>query len=532
MKQNRFGFHQDRIEKAGLRGKNVALSPAEWEEAMSGIDFGKRITVQRPFSSSSPAPVEEYEITRQFESDRGRIINSAAIRRLQQKTQVFPLERNAAVRSRLTHSMEVQQVGRHIAKDIFHQLKKEGRIEQLGLDKTLEAFESIVEMACLMHDVGNPPFGHFGEAAINNWFGKRLNAGAGKLCHYHFLRLEDEQPELNQLRLRICQDLSNFEGNAQAIRLVHTLLKLNLTYSQVACILKYTKPAYWSDSVPAEFSYLMKKPGYYLAEEAFVTELRYKLGMEEFSRYPLTYIMEAADDISYCIADLEDAVEKSILTIEQLYDHLRCAWGTVSEGDLFDKTVGSAIRKMEQGSGYRHREDQFFMYLRVYTVGQLVPKAAQRFIQNLPAIFAGNFNQALLEDGDEAFKLLSVYKDVALKYVFSHEEVEQLELQGYRVINGLLDIYSPLLDMPMADFTRLVKENSHRGYLIETRLFHKLSTKHCMAYKEAMAKLGHLPESQLEIREFYYRARLIQDYISGMTDLYAYDEYRKLMAAE
>ncbi|SQI42388.1 Deoxyguanosinetriphosphate triphosphohydrolase [Leminorella richardii] len=498
---------------------------------MSGIDFSKRIRIQRPFSSSS-VPEGEYDISRQFESDRGRIINSAAIRRLQQKTQVFPLERNAAVRSRLTHSMEVQQVGRHIAKEIFSRLKKAGRLQELGLENLVDSFESIVEMACLMHDVGNPPFGHFGEAAINNWFRKRLRDGAGKLCHYPCLRQEDEQPELNQLRLRVCQDLGNFEGNAQAIRLVHTLLKLNLTYSQVACILKYTRPAYWSGEVPEEYSYLMKKPGYYMAEERFVSELRYQLGMEGFSRYPLTYIMEAADDISYCIADLEDAVEKNILTVEQLYDHLKSAWGDVNTGDLFDKTVGGALRKVEQGSGHRHREDQFFMYLRVFTIAQLVPRAAERFITHLPAIFEGSFNQALLEGGDEAFKLLSVYKDVALTYVFSQDEVEQLELQGYRVISGLLDIYSPLLDIPMADFNKLVSENRHRGYLIETRLYHKLSTKHCMAYKEAVAQLGHLPEAQREIREFYYRARLIQDYISGMTDLYAYDEYRRLMAAD
>ncbi|PHI29662.1 dGTPase [Budvicia aquatica] len=498
---------------------------------MPVIDFSKRITIQRPFSSMI-IPEGEYDITRQFESDRGRIINSAAIRRLQQKTQVFPLERNAAVRSRLTHSMEVQQVGRHIAKDIFNRLREEDKISELGLDKLLESFESIVEMACLMHDIGNPPFGHFGEEAINNWFGKRLNDGAGELCRYACLRLEQHQPEINRLRLRICQDLSNFEGNAQAIRLVHTLLKLNLTYSQVACILKYTRPAYWSGAIPEAHSYLMKKPGYYLAEESFVDDLRQELGMARFNRYPLTYIMEAADDISYCIADLEDAVEKKILTIEQLYSHLKNAWGDVVAGDLFDKTIGNAVKKMETGSGYRHIDDQFFMYLRVYTVGQLVPRAAQRFIDNLPAIFEGCFNQALLEDSDEAFKLLSVYKHVALKYVFNHEEVEMLELQGYRVINGLLDIYSPLLDMPMSDFAKLLKDDSHRDYLIETRLFHKLSTKHRLAYQEAISQLSDLPEQQLEIWEFYYRARFIQDYISGMTDLYAYDEYRKLMAAE
>ncbi|WP_159565252.1 dGTPase [Budvicia diplopodorum] len=496
---------------------------------MSGIDFSKRIKVQRPFSSST-IPEGEYDITRQFESDRGRIINSAAIRRLQQKTQVFPLERNAAVRSRLTHSMEVQQVGRHIAKDIFNRLKKEGRVEKLGLDKLLESFESIVEMACLMHDIGNPPFGHSGEEVINKWFERQLTEGKTSYCC--FLSLNDGEPELNQLRLKIHKDLTNFEGNAQAIRLVHTILKLNLTYSQIACILKYTRPAYWSADIPAEHSYLMKKPGYYLAEEAFINQLRVNLNMAEFNRYPLTYIMEAADDISYCIADLEDAVEKCIFTMEQLCSYLQSAWGEINDGDLFDKTIGEALRKIKVGSEYRHIDDQFFMYLRVNTVSQLVPKAAKRFIDNLPAIFEGSFNQALLEDSDEAFRLLKIYKDVAKNYVFNHEEVELLELQGYRVVNGLLEIYSPLLKMNFDDFSALVQTGSLRSFPIETRLFHKLSTKHQLAYKEAISKRKYLPKQQQEIWEFYYRARLIQDYISGMTDLYAYDEYRKLMAAE
>lgn len=119
-----------------------------------------------------------------------------------------------------------------------------------------------------------------------------------------------------------------------------------------------------------------------------------------------------------------------------------------------------------------------------------------------------------------------------MKHVFNHHEVEQLELQGYRVIRGLLDIYSPLLDMTYQDFSRLVTEGTHKRYPIETRLYHKLSSKHCLAYREAVENLQRLSSAEQEIREYYYRARLIQDYISGMTDLYAYDEYRRLMAAE
>lgn len=132
-------------------------------------------------------------------------------------------------------------------------------------------------------------------------------------CQVASLRLRAGDEDNNALRSRIRLDLCHFEGNAQAIRMVHSLLKLNLTYAQVGCILKYTRPAYWQGPAPAPFSYLMKKPGFYLAEEEYVQTLRRELSLGEFHRFPLTYIMEAADDISYCIADLEDAVEKKFL---------------------------------------------------------------------------------------------------------------------------------------------------------------------------------------------------------------------------
>ncbi|CAM3827445.1 dGTPase [Rahnella bruchi] len=504
---------------------------------MSGIDFKAKFNFQRPFSG--PIEVRDaYDVVRQFESDRGRIINSAAIRRLQQKTQVFPLEKNAAVRSRLTHSLEVQQVGRHIAKEILHRLRRQGKLEAYGLDDVTDPFESVVEMACLMHDIGNPPFGHFGESAINNWFAKRLDtASCGETpqetdsCLVASLRLAAGEVELNRLRSKIRYDLCNFEGNAQAIRLVFTLLKLNLTYSQTACILKYTRPAYSMTKLPSH-DYLMKKPGFYLAEEPFIKDLRSELSLGEFNRFPLTYIMEAADDISYCIADLEDAVEKNIFSVDQLYNYLCREWGEIEKNDFFDKVVRTAYEKMDKAKTFRNPVDYFFMELRVQTVKQLVPHAARRFIDNIEDIYQGTFNHALLEDESQANRLLEIYKSVAFKQVFNHHEVEELELQGYRVISGLLDIYSPLLDMPISDFSLLVQEDTHRNYPIETRLLHKISAKHRLAYNNAITALEGLPSGEHAAQEFYYRARMIQDYISGMTDLYAYDEYRRLMAAE
>ncbi|MCV2533071.1 dGTPase [Enterobacter wuhouensis] len=504
---------------------------------MSPIDFRTKINWHRRFRSPQ-GEKSEHEILRIFESDRGRIINSPAIRRLQQKTQVFPLERNAAVRTRLTHSMEVQQVGRYIAKEILSRLKEQRLLETYGLDELTGPFESIVEMACLMHDIGNPPFGHFGEAAINDWFKQRLfptDATSQPLsddrCTVRDLRLREGEEGLNELRRKVRQDLCHFEGNAQGIRLVHSLMRMNLTWAQVGCILKYTRPAWWMGETPASHSYLMKKPGYYLSEEAYIERLRKELSLAPHGRFPLTWIMEAADDISYCVADLEDAVEKRIFSVEELYQHLYDAWGKHEKGSLFAQVVENAWEKSRSNSLSRSTEDQFFMYLRVNTLNKLVPYAASRFIDNLPMVFSGEFNHALLEDDSSFSQLLELYKHVAMRHVFSHPDVEQLELQGYRVISGLLEIYSPLLQLSVEEFSDLVANERVRRLPIESRLFQKLSTRHRLAYVEAVGKLDR-HAAQWPVMEYYYRCRLIQDYISGMTDLYAWDEYRKLMAVE
>ncbi|MBC8952837.1 dGTPase [Xenorhabdus sp. PB62.4] len=508
---------------------------------MSKIDFKQKLNYQRKFSKSSIHPDDEDQVTRQFESDRGRIINSAAIRRLQQKTQVFPLERNAAVRSRLTHSLEVQQIGRYISKTIIAELTKQDLLKKYGLSDRLLAFESLVEMACLMHDIGNPPFGHFGEAAIKDWFSRRLDPDySPKIenrqdnCKVAALRLSGEEKK-DLFRRQLRKDLCQFEGNAQAIRLAHNLLRLNLTYAQIGCILKYTCPAYRLEESPAEFSYLMKKKGYYWSEDSFIRELRKELQMGDFCRFPLTYIMEAADDISYCIADLDDAVEKGIFNVDQLVEYLKKEWeenGGHRKGDLFESTVIQAYKKTTNNEVRRNIHEQFFMYLRVFITGKLVPYTARLFIEYLPEIYAGTFNHALLEGNGDEHRLLKTLKNVTRKHVFNHPEVEELELQGYRIINGLLDVYSPLLELSRQDFMELNQNNFHKKYFIETRLLHKLSTKHRLAYGEAVEHIVATDEAEKDVLEFYYRARLIQDYISGMTDHYAYEEYRKFMVTK
>ncbi|MFQ1863990.1 dGTP triphosphohydrolase [Aeromonas veronii] len=241
------------------------------------------------------------DFNEEMESDRGRALTSAALRRLQQKTQVFPLEKNAAVRSRLTHSLEVQQVGRYISKLVLSALP----LTDCGLDDKIDGFISAVEISCLLHDIGNPPFGHFGEMAINIWSKEKVSPIFNAL----YSKVEDCQ--------NVIQDIINFEGNAQGIRILHSLHSLNLTYTQLACLIKYTRPAYHpKPGGSSTHKYRCKKPGFFLSEEDLINNIQKALSITAGCRFPLTYIMEAADDISYCIADLDDAVDKGISRIQ------------------------------------------------------------------------------------------------------------------------------------------------------------------------------------------------------------------------
>lgn len=501
-----------------------------------------RYTALRPYLNNKVVDPAAYKLPQlelnalenKLESDRGRIINSAAVRRLQQKTQVFPLERNAAVRSRLTHSLEVQQTGRFITRTVFKLLKEQqtASAEILALER---ATESLVEMGCLMHDIGNPPFGHFGEEIISRWFAEQLP----KLSVFkRELTTHDQQA----LRQQLLLELQQFEGNAQAIRLLFSLQKLNLTYLQSACVLKYTRCA--TEPKPAAdhpLSYLQKKPGFYFSEKKFVEALWKALDLKSGHRFALSYLMEAADDISYCLADIEDSVDKGILSYKALAQLLKEEFlqqypqdpkGTYFKGKSFNQLVDESLEAAKQEN--YNKDHAFFLRLRVKLVHPLVEHAAQAFVDNLQPIADGSFNAALLEDASPCHALINTLKQVAFKNVFNVSEVTTLMLQGYRIITGLLNFYLPLLQLPSSDFSCLTKKQTvaEKPLFFEVLLLERMPRKHLKAYQRLCDSAAALGAGDLDADtwELYCRCRLLQDMISGMTDQYALDEYQILAA--
>ena len=478
------------------------------------IDYKKRLTLHREFY-----PLDNIDIS--VESDRGRIFSSAAFRRLQKRTQVFALELNASIRSRLTHSLEVAQNARYIARTILQKLKKDG-LETYGLEDIENAFISTAEMTSLLHDIGNPPFGHFAEETINKWL---KNNVVQKLETFN-----SSTKEIEDLKSILKSDICNYDGNAQAIRIITKLQRLNLSYFQIIAVLKYTRGAFENKPDNSDsLNYLKKKPGFYYSEKDLVEKIQTTLNIKAGHRFPITYIMEAADDISYLTADLEDSVEKGILSLDEVYNIITSECTKQNEEFLLEIINKQYEKAKKNDEPYQF--NMFFTFLRVTLVTNFVKHVSSIFIENHQAIFEGSFNHALLEYDKQSkyYKALKVLKDISTKYIYQNKEVQTLELQAYTILNGLFDVYKPILELTTNDFSKLLKDEKIDCF-ISKRLIKRISSKQIVAYQNDIKKLNADNIEEYNILEFYYRVRLVIDYISGMTDDFALEEYKILHA--
>lgn len=457
----------------------------------------------------------------QAASDRGRVLFSAAFRRLQSKTQAFPQEWNASVRTRLTHSLEVASIGRYLAEKISEQLFEKGMLGEKNNIETLyrtNAFISFVEVSCLMHDLGNPPFGHFGEESIQEWFAARIEKHKEKFSKYH-------HSEFTQLY----QDFTYFDGNPQGFRMATRLqwnkdeFGYNLTYSQLSATLKYP----WTPERIGEIQdgKTVKKSGVFHSEKKILSELQSKLNMNTMSRHPLSYIMEAADDISYCLSDIEDALEKNIVRCYDVVFALRTGLGELNKNRIAMEILNSLPLE--------HSEDPaWFTAFRTTVTNVLVDRSCQLYIRHHAKIEAGEYF-SLLDKSKAAKALLDIIRKFSKEHLYSSAVIRERELVGFQVVTGILDRFGLLLDLSSNDAEQLLinkVQPKATGAALASTLQSFLPRKHIKVYEHTLLEIRKTKNSKkrFELLEWIARAHLIVDYLSGMTDDFAIVTYRRL----
>lgn len=415
------------------------------------------------------------EARSEFQRDYDRIIFSSPFRRLQNKTQVFPLPGSVFVHNRLTHSLEVASVGRSLGTIFYNKIKE----NDANIDETcplLCEVGNIIASACLAHDLGNPAFGHSGESAISHYF----TDGDGKQYE-------------SQVTPGQWEDLIHFEGNANALRiLTHQFAGKGtggfaLTYATLASIAKYPCASLAGHNKKNIYT---KKYGFFQSEESGFEKIAIEMDLIKvqdeplvYKRHPLVYLVEAADDICYNIIDLEDAHRLKILSYEEVQTLLLPLCN--------DPKLPARLAEMEDN-------DAKITLMRAKSISTLIWQCSTVFFKEQEAILNGDFNISLMDAIDEPF--LAVMKEIeriSYKKIYNYSSVVQIEVAGYQVMGGLLEEFIP-------------------AYLLNESKYHK--------------KLVELIPKQFLTKETdaYSKIQSVLDFISGMTDIYAVELFRKI----
>lgn len=465
----------------------------EWMQLLSG---------ERRRSYSRPASKSDHRT--EFEKDYHRVIASASFRRLQDKTQVFPLDSSDFVRTRLTHSMEVSSIAKSLGQSVGHILMEKGILsaEQAG------GVKDILLCAGLLHDIGNPPFGHFGETIIRQWFADNLDS-----------LMYQGKSACMWLTEQMRQDFYKFEGNAQTLRVISRLHYLvdeygmNLTYALMNTVIKYPVPSTEADSGKQDIKY--KKMGYFYADEEVFYQVTEGTGAGG-SRYPLVYLLEAADDIAYKTVDLEDGFKKGAITFYQLQNALREACENGAE-DITYRGCRNASDKLESlfARAINKKETNPELYAIqnwvVYVQGLLINAATDAFMEHYGEIMAGCYTKDLFY-GTPCEKLAKTLGNAAYEKVFQTRDIIKLEVAAQTIMNFLLDAFVK---------AAVHYDSSEAMTAGEEKLMDLVSENHKKVY--------HLAASGKDEGErLYLRILLATDYVSGMTDHYAKGLYQEL----
>lgn len=481
------------------------------------MDWSNLLSEKRQVEKEiEPRDFSKYPIS-EFEKDYQAIISSSAFRRLQDKTQVFPLDKSDFIRTRLTHSIEVstiaRQLGIMLTQNETRFLKEEFRDNQ----KLAHDIPVILSCAGLLHDIGNPPFGHFGEVVIGDWFKNELKKDRFTFKGKRVSEILNEQMKA---------DLENFEGNAQALRILAKIANneesydINLSYGILNTLIKYPTDSLHFSKEDEDVK--MHKIGYYLAEEEIIKAICEETGtfQEEYVRHPLVFLLEAADDIAYATADLEDALKKEMFTVDQFILYFEKSVNKICNADKkrYSKELLENLKSRLDTSS-RNREDDLIAFQKWMDLVRkwLMYVTIYRFSMNYDDIMAGRYKRNIFYDTYQQ-ETIKILKSAAVDFVFNQNEILKLELAAKKIIESLLSdfIYAVLYfgeedkiyTMSKADkkLISLISENCKKDYL--------------------QAKTND------EAKNLYLRMLMVTDYISGMTDSYAKNLYNELNGAD
>lgn len=471
-----------------------------WEQLLS--------TKRSRGSSNKNKYLKNTDLRSEFEKDYHRIIGSASFRRLQDKTQVFPLDKSDFIRTRLTHSLEVssfaKSLGQNIGENILLYKKDPGFTPRMKEDIC-----SILQCAGLIHDIGNPPFGHFGELAIREWFERNL-----PVLKFHGKPIDQILTE------RMREDLYHFEGNAQALRLVsklHFLVDehgMNLTYALLNTIVKY--PVASNEIDPKSGNIKDKKLGYYLADAEIFREIQEATGTNG-RRHPLTFILEAADDIAYKTADIEDAFIKGFISYQKLLEELTELQVMYGKSDANAFNPARLLDELYLRGKDKHVEDPEEYAIKNWIVrvqGFLINCATYGFTSNYNEIMAGEYEHDLFYH-TFAEKLMDMLGDLAFREVFTSDTIYRMEVAEATMIDYLMDRF----------VSAVIKydDKEEKMGTLDIRMVSFISSNYKNAYH--FQAQGKSDEERL-----YLRLLLVTDYICGMTDSYAKRLYQELKA--
>ena len=418
---------------------------------------------------------ERHDDRTEFKRDYDRLIFSAPFRRLQNKTQVFPLPGSVFVHNRLTHSLEVASVGMSLGNDVAKQLI---HLHPELKDTLFAEIGQIVATACLAHDMGNPPFGHSGEKAIQTYFSE----GPGR----------DLQREVSH---QFWDDITHFEGNANAFRLLTHQFKgrraggFVMTYSMLASIVKYPYSSTLA-SKKGKFGFFDEEKDIYrkVADELWIICLSEPGEPLRYVRHPLVYLVEAADDICYEIMDLEDAHKLKILSYEETARLML---------SFFDEAHQRSIQQRIIDEGLTD-DNEKVVYMRACVIGKLENECVQVFVNHEEEILNGTFKGSLIDRISETpYKAYRNCAALSVERIYKSRPVLDVELSGYKIMETLM--------------THFIEAARHPDRFYSKQLISRVSSQY-----------------DIDSPDLETRLMAVIDYISGMTDVYALDVYQKI----